>query len=451
MSTHRCDIAIAGGGPAGAFAAILLARAGYDTTLIDSGTSPDRIEGLSPRVVDTFRRSDLDPAVLAIGPRLPRRSLWSGKTDSGNGEHIVSRRRFDQALRDAAADAGAGLITTRAERLTAAAKGASVRLADGSTIEARLVIEARGRRAPMAAGRLRGPATIALSGFTTTTPGATPATAVIPVPEGWIWCVDDGDGKRWLQLSADADAITDAGSADALCRRMLDDDTVIAAIGPTETDFSPALHRGTDSVLVAPEFDPKLPRIGDAAVALDPLSGHGMFFAVSSALAMVPIADALLNGDAETIDYARRFYADRIVGTFYRQVRVGRDFYRLEERYAEEPFWAKRRDFPDDMPAYGVVTEPQVSIAVVVEDNRLVEREILVTPDHPGGVARVAGVPIVAALRELAAAETPIQESDPPLISGADRAQTAAVIAWLAERGLAGGADVRPIEGGRKV
>ncbi|MCC2112175.1 MAG: FAD-dependent monooxygenase [Hyphomicrobiales bacterium] len=451
MRAHRCDIAIVGGGPAGAFGAILLARAGYATTLVDSDTSPDRIEGLSPRVVDIFHRHKLDPAMLEIGPRLPRRSLWSGTADAGNGEHIVSRQHFDRALRRAAVAAGVDLLTARAERLMAVETGGSVLLADGDRVEARLVIEARGRRAPVAAGRLRGPATISLAGYTRVEPGAVIGTIVIPVPEGWIWCVDDGEGKRWLQLNVDASAITDAGSTGALCRQMLGRDRVVEAIGMTDPDFAPALSRAADSVLIAPELDPVLPRIGDAAVSLDPLSGHGMFFAISSALAMVPIVDAILNGDAEAIAYARRFYDDRVVGTFFRQARVGRDFYRLEERHADEPFWAKRRDFPDLEPAHGDIADAAIRTAIVVENNRLVEREVLITPDHPGGVARVAGVPIVPAMRQLAAAETSFQDTDRPLLSGADHAQTAAVIAWLAERELADGAAARPFEGGRKV
>ncbi|MEZ5841921.1 MAG: hypothetical protein R3D02_16370 [Hyphomicrobiales bacterium] len=77
-----------------------------------------------------------------------------------------------------------------------------------------------------------------------------------------------------------------------------------------------------------------------------------MFWAVSSALAAVPVIAALEEGTPEAVDLAKRFYAERIADTFWRQARVGRDFYRLEERFADAPYWAARRAFPDDLPSH---------------------------------------------------------------------------------------------------
>ncbi|MEO9528416.1 MAG: FAD-dependent monooxygenase, partial [Roseibium sp.] len=45
------DCVVAGGGPAGAFTACELARAGLDVVMVDPGTRRPRLEGLGERVV----------------------------------------------------------------------------------------------------------------------------------------------------------------------------------------------------------------------------------------------------------------------------------------------------------------------------------------------------------------------------------------------------------------
>jgi hypothetical protein len=193
-------------------------------------------------------------------------------------------------------------------------------------------------------------------------------------------------------------------------------------------------HAGT-SRAQAP-LEPSRIRIGDAALALDPLSGHGVFEALASATAAVPVVTTLLRrpGDAAL---ARAFYEERVEQAFLRFARTARDFYRLEERWREAPFWRARRSWPDDLPAHlsPSAGAPQVRTKPVVEDGFVVAREVIVTADHPRGVFQVDEVPLVPLLRA-------VQAGEAGSIAAASRcfgrapSQIETALAWLRYRGL---------------
>jgi hypothetical protein len=179
-------------------------------------------------------------------------------------------------------------------------------------------------------------------------------------------------------------------------------------------------------------------RIGDAALAMDPLAGHGVFEALASATTAVPVVRTLLEHPTEAAS-AFRFYRQRIDHTFLRLARIGRDFYALERRWQDEPFWRERRTWPDREPAHArpgdPADAPAIEVMPVVEDGYIVEREVIVTADHPRGVWQVDGVPIVALLRHLCAGAP----TDPaPLAEhfGRTSAEIGTALGWLRFRGL---------------
>ncbi|WP_417681777.1 NAD(P)/FAD-dependent oxidoreductase [Roseibium sp.] len=387
------DVAVAGGGPAGAFAARELARAGIRTILIDPATTRPRLEGLGERVAHILRQKELEDALQAASAPMRRSVRWAGLNETANGERLVRRHDFDAALRKAALEAGVAVRTTRLRRIEQAdlETGVALSLADGETITARLLIDARGRQAP-SANRQKGPKTLAIAGRLS---GPVPhsGTHVEATPQGWTWSAAEPDFGPWLQICIDADDLSGAGQA-ALAERMR------AFLAQTQFDNrfdacgfeGDLLARPAGLVLSAPELPlPVLP-IGDAAVAIDPLSGHGLFWAISSALAAVPSVTTLLEGGDP--DLATRFYRHRVVGTFWRQARIGRDFYRLETDLAVHPFWAARAAWPDNEPAHATAGDIRLVQRVIVDGNRLREREVLITPQDPEGVAFVCGLPV---------------------------------------------------------
>ncbi|MEZ5841920.1 MAG: hypothetical protein R3D02_16365 [Hyphomicrobiales bacterium] len=225
-----------------------------------------RIEGLSPRVAALFARHGLDPRALGIGPRVTRRAFWSGTAENRYGEHLVERRGFDRALRQAASNAGAHLVTSQVKSIETGDEGCRVLcLENGERIMVRRAIDARtaragrvraGARAGDADGRLR-----------LSSNAASAATTTVPCRDGWLWHADFGDGRAWLQASFDGKA--EAGGADLAGRveAMLGSDEARAAFGCRLSCPDDLVARNADTVLAAPDLDPSHIRIGDAAVA----------------------------------------------------------------------------------------------------------------------------------------------------------------------------------------
>jgi flavin-dependent dehydrogenase len=422
------DVAVAGGGPAGAFAARELARAGLRVILIDPAQSRPRLEGMGERVVRLLAAKGLEASLSSVGQPVPRDVVWAGLHGTDNGERLVRRDEFDTALRQAAVDAGVELKTARLRRIEHVdpVDGVQLRLSTGEAVTARLLIDARGRHATNPV-RLKGPQTLAIAGRSTA--GAPRSgTCVVATPQGWCWAASDPAFGRWFQISVAQGDIEGAGQSALRNRvqRFLEQSAIREKFG--EVSFQEDLQaRGAGLVLAAPELSLPIIPIGDAAVAIDPLSGHGLFWALSSALSATPIILTVLDQPAGGEQLARRFYRDRVVGTFWRQARIGRDFYRLEENLARYPFWTERIAWPDDEPAHKETADTRLEQRVVVEDNRLKERDVLITPRNPEGVAFVAGL----ALRELTGLFSRFQttgESPPEAAEAAFR--------WLAEQGL---------------
>lgn len=145
---RRAAALIVGGGPAGAAAAIALARRGVRPLLVERHAEPhDALCGgfVSWRTLDRLDRLGLDRPALG-GHAIRRVALFAGGRAAaaelpapGLG---LSRRRLDALLLGRAAAEGAGVERGVAVR---AAEGGSVRLADGGEIAADALFLATGK------------------------------------------------------------------------------------------------------------------------------------------------------------------------------------------------------------------------------------------------------------------------------------------------------------------
>ncbi|WP_428687113.1 flavin-dependent monooxygenase QhpG, partial [Roseibium sp.] len=373
----------------------------------------------------------LEEALAAASAPMPRSVSWAGLTGTANGERLVRRHDFDASLRLAAVRAGASHTRARVSRIETRdpETGVVLKLSNGETITARLMVDARGRQSPSSLG-LKGPRTLSVSGLLTELAGCA-GTEVIATPQGWLWSAADPHFGHWVQISIDADELRGSGPQ-ALADRMREflRQPYLGGRFANVSFQGRLLARHAGLVLAAPELKlPVLP-VGDAAVAIDPLSGHGLFWALSSALAAVPAVLTYLETPARGQDLAARFYRDRVVETFWRQARTGRDFYRLEQDLAAYPFWSRRAAWPDGAPAHAPADDARLERRVVVENNRLKERDVLVTPQDPDGVAFVAGIPVTELLGMV--------REDGPVRSGAPDLSPAQATAlrWLECRNL---------------
>jgi flavin-dependent dehydrogenase len=362
MSTEF-DIAILGAGPAGAATARQLAQSGCRVVLLE------RSQFETPRVGESLAPAT-QPLLVELGvwlefmallplPSYGTRSIW-GSADAQDHSHLMSpygcgwhvdRLAFDRMLAQAAVTAGAelrcGSAIVHCEvmndgrwLLRCNERGSR----NSTALRARVLIDATGRGAHLARrlgaqriifDRLVGIAAL-FSGVDVSSEGFI---LVETSSEGWWYSAPVPPDRMITMLMTDSDLC--GRSRLSVHRRWRE----LAASAPTTfarvpqtmlwggrlfSAISQRLHR---SELAAPWI-----AIGDAALAVDPISGSGVVRALRSARAGTEAALALLNGRSpDTIkEYEARCDLECTVYLHERAM-----YYGIERRW-QSPFWRRR-------------------------------------------------------------------------------------------------------------
>jgi flavin-dependent dehydrogenase len=290
----RCDVAIAGGGPAGLVAATLLARGGARVALVSP--APER----PPRPGETLPGAGLRllrtlglPVPLPSGPH--RRltgiaSAWDGEIverdylRSPDGPAwLIDRPAFDRGLADGAAAAGVRLVD---DRVSAERRGAGWRLqGKGKAIEAGFLIDATGRSASLAR-RLGARTRIdhELVALWSTAEGDAPARLDRPLIErtadGWWYAVRLSERRTFASFHTTAARGARARGSGAWTERLRATRflaPILAVAGP----FAPARGSAAGGSRLEPCRGEGWAACGDAAMAFDPLSSQGLLGAMA--------------------------------------------------------------------------------------------------------------------------------------------------------------------------
>ncbi len=294
-------VAIIGGGPAGAAAALHLARSGAACTLIEAGARAKAGECVPPEAAPLLARAGLiDPSTEGHRASAGVRVNWTGEETThdyltrphGRGWNL-DRLMFDASLRARAEAAGAHILKARFLGLAGVSPFRLVLSAEGEVLEraADAVLDASGRVSAFArragAKRLQHDRLIALHAC-------------------HAGVVDD---PRLLIERTEAGWWYSAGLKDALVVSFQTRDNLKAApLPPPATrrrlhGLSPASvarYAAGSSRLDAIAGDGWL-AIGDAAVAHDPLSGHGIAAALRSGFDGAAALLAWLGGDRSAL------------------------------------------------------------------------------------------------------------------------------------------------------
>ena len=346
MSAEAVDVAVIGGGPAGAVTALLLARAGVDVLLYErSQYATLRLgETLPPSVNPLLRQLGLWDRFAALGsvPSYQTASAWGDDEPAdrsfvfsahGCGWH-VDRARFDRMLAEAAEEAGARVV--RGQRVRDVVhEGSGFTVQGTDEIRVNRIVDATGRVARFAktlGGRRHQLDRLVCAARVFSNQHAPGDTFIEADADGWWYASPLPEGRRLIAMFTDArHAVRDrlstpegwnsALSATRHVRKLADGGALspIHMVSCASHELCPVLGEGWIAV-------------GDAALAVDPLSSGGVAFALRTAVA----ASEVLTG-ADRSEYAALVSN---AAWEYRQVRA--QIYGWENRFPDHEFWRSR-------------------------------------------------------------------------------------------------------------
>lgn len=365
-TAHRATVAVLGGGPAGASAALELARLGIDTLLIEQtdGSGNPIGECLAPSANPLLRALGLEDVLRQTNalPSYGNRSRWGngGTLDErgflrdphGHGWHL-DRPAFNRALLDRVEAAGVSVLrnhrVSAIERVTGGWRLVAIPLEGRSIIEAAMLIDASGRRALVARHeRLRRrtvDSQIAAVALLQPEPDSLPlfdaTTTIEAVENGWWYSALLPDKRLAVTWFTDADLLATQAAWDPVAWWALLLDCKL--IGPlvAKHNYQPPRHidrvSAGSSVLVNPSGDDRI-AAGDAAACYDPLSSHGIGSALAGGRSAASALVAHVNGDSAAFPA----YRDRLLGGFTRYLATRHAYYAAEQRWPNAPFWQRR-------------------------------------------------------------------------------------------------------------
>jgi len=426
-------IVILGAGPAGAAVALGLRRLGHEVTLVSEWRRFAALEGVSTRVLDALRGAGLQQALAQALLPSRRQVSWNGQEHEQNIEFLLDRPSFDRGLREDLRHAGVQLIEGRVLAVQRVTGGHRIEIDGRVALLAGFLVEARGRQAPALGKGLRGPETVSLLNRWQGAPGST-ASAVESLEDGWAWMARRADGQCYWQWTVDVASADLPGKAQLLeyCRQRRGKSALARRFFGQGQVSDLQLHARSSTAILAPQTcGEDWIRVGDAAMAVDPLSGNGIFQSLSSALQAPTVINTLLR-KPERGDLARRFHQQRVEQLFLRFARIGRDFYADELRWVDQPFWLARRQWPDADAAHVEADFAALRIerAPVLRDGFVDEAEVVVTADQPLGIWHVQGVELAPLVQRLK-----LGESADQLFSGLTDEQNRAIRGWLLGQG----------------
>jgi flavin-dependent dehydrogenase len=348
------DVLVAGGGPAGASAALELCRHGLSVALIEQDAySTFRVgETLPPMIRAKLTALGVWEQFLAADPleSYGIQSVWESATPQrqdfvrnpyGCGWH-VDRARFDGLLAAAAGQAGAELLVSA--RVNAAHKNEEghwlIQLTQNAatlTLGGRMLVDATGRRAVLA-GKLGAQAQISdrLIGAVALSDrhDSEQWTLIEAVEEGWWYSAPVPGGRMVFAYMTDSDLWKAAKWADLLRSAPF---TVQRAGG---SQIAPPNHIfPAGSVLRQPVAGSDWIAIGDAALAFDPLSGQGVIKSIDSGTQAASAIARCLAGDSGGLAE----YEAWVKEAYQAYLTLRRQYYHSVQRWtATSRFWQRR-------------------------------------------------------------------------------------------------------------
>lgn len=382
------EVAVIGGGPAGAAIAQRLSSLGHRVVLIERDVYPRRRigESLPPGILPLLDMLGVRERIENAGFLRPTTASIAWSTEAplvrehrGTPGFQVDRGQFDALLLSAAQQAGVTLLQPATVTsivhvdeftwsLTVKQKGACVQLCS------RFLVDASGKGALWrpAQQRLSAP-TLALYAYWQNTALTGTESRVEAGSDVWYWGAPLPDGSHNIAVFMDAD------NADLALRKqiaplyhaLLQASTLLRTCldGKPITKVK-ACNAGayTDNNSVGVDFI----KVGDACFSIDPLSSQGVQAALMSALQGSVVANTLITQPTK-FELAQQFFRARQQESVARHSRWAAMAYADQNRHSRTAFWEKRSHYLQEHDDDSVVTPPALvatAISTLAEGTR---------------------------------------------------------------------------------
>ena len=426
---QHADVVVAGGGPAGATIAGLLARFGYRVVLLEKRQFPRHQigESLTPQILPILDflgiRQQVEVAgflrmvghTVCWGSAQPRTSYYS--PDHMRYGFQVWREDFDTLLLSHAREAGVQAF----ERLAADSVTIKVgQLVTVCTREGNLTadffVDASGHAGILARQQLRQRdntyRTLALTGYWRDAAGPTgdnfANTLLETYRNGLVWSVPLHNGLRNVTLLLDwheGAKIRRSGLTNFYLAELQQSPYISGFLTSARLSHSPSVFDAawyTASAFAREQFL----LVGDAGMFIDPLSSEGVHKAMASAITGAIVINTILKRPSMT-PHAIRFYYESQQATYETHYQQSLRYYGEEQRWPEQPFWQKRslREGHGPEATHSLIPNPQppirnpqrvstlrVAPGVTIEQRPVIEgsyielRDVVVAPPYPRGV-----------------------------------------------------------------
>lgn len=455
-------VCVFGGGPAGSTFASRMAQLGHEVWLVEHARFPRRHlgEALTPGVLPLLEMTGARSSIEAAGFRPARRAhvAWEAgaqvREDPRQQGLIVDRGEFDRLLLEQAKKLGVHVLqpaTMRKRDRCADGWSVAIDTADGvRALRCDLIGDATGRLGAHSTSRQwMGVATLAVHAYWQGR--GLPSEPMIEAgADAWYWGVPLPDGTyNTLAFVDAASARKKGGTFPERFQELLSRSNFLAGCRNAEL-ASPISAVNATPYLDQESTSPVALKVGDAALALDPLSSSGVQKAIQNALSAAIVANTLLRRPGMT-QAALQFYRDSLAEASERHRRWAAGHYDKIASRGGGAFWRKRaRPTPDAPPAperpvldAAALTSTIVGLSREIEfvDQPCIQGDFVALAPalrHPaldGPIAYLDGHALAPLVRALPAGLTLIQIAQ--LWSGRiplDRGL--AIAGWMLNRGL---------------